>query len=196
MKIDPKTGLLNQAVYRPSPNFDERPLEITLDLIVIHGISLPPGVFGGDDVQDLFMNRLSLDKHAGYQDLANLKVSSHLFIRRTGQIIQFVPFTKRAWHAGKSVYKNRINCNDFSVGIELEGTDTLPYTASQYTQLSNVTMSLIQHYPTLQLEQIVGHSDIAPGRKSDPGAAFDWARYKLLLKNLLASKQNYSKNSY
>lgn len=164
-----------------SPNFNERPLATIVDLLVIHNISLPPGQFGGDYVQALFCNRLDCDADPAFDDLRALKVSAHLLIDRAGIITQFVALHQRAWHAGKSHFDGRDNCNDFSIGIELEGTDTLPYTDAQYVQLARVTYRLFQNFPALQATRIVGHCDIAPERKTDPGSAFDWVRYKQLL---------------
>ncbi len=185
MKIDAK-GLLSSATYTPSPNFDERPHQ-EIDLLVIHNISLPPGEFAGGFVQDFFLNKLDINHHPYFKSLAQLKVSSHLFIRREGEIFQFVPFAKRAWHAGKSLYKGRENCNNFSIGIELEGTDTMPYTEQQYHQLAQTTCALMCTYPKITHDNIVGHSDIAPTRKSDPGPAFDWSYYKKLVCELMSA---------
>ncbi len=188
MQIQPQTGLLVDVKYSHSPNFDERPVTGQIDLLVIHGISLPPGEFGSDDVMALFTNTLNPQKHPYFAHIAEVKVSSHLFIRRDGEIHQFVPFTKRAWHAGKSQFQARENCNDYSIGIELEGTDTVAYTEIQYQQLAAVTVALMQTYPGITLERIVGHSDIAPLRKTDPGEAFAWDRYRQLLNELLVDQ--------
>ena len=156
-----------------SPNQDARPID-DIELIVIHGISLPAGSFGGDAVCDLFTN--CLDTAAPeLADLTGVRVSSHLFVRRTGEVIQFVPFDRRAWHAGASSFRGRAQCNDYSVGIELEGTDTAPYEEVQYEVLSAICAALMVEYRTLE---ITGHSDIAPGRKTDPGPSFDWTRLK------------------
>lgn len=162
-----------------SPNWNERPGG-EISLIVIHGISLPVGHFGGDYVEWLFLNRLDVTAHADFADLAGFRVSSHLFIRRDGTVCQFVPFDKRAWHAGVSRYGERENCNDFSVGIELEGTDAGPYRNAQYECLVRVCDLLIDQYD-IPLTHIVGHSDIAPGRKTDPGPGFDWTRFRSML---------------
>lgn len=164
-----------------SPNFNRRPHATAIDLLVIHNISLPPGQFGGGNVQALFCNRLDCDADPAFDDLRELKVSAHLLIDRSGAITQFVSLFDRAWHAGKSSFEGRTDCNDFSVGIELEGTDTVPYTNAQYTQLARITYRLCHHFPALTPSRIVGHSDIAPERKTDPGPAFDWVRYKQLL---------------
>lgn len=190
MHIDNHSGLLTEAEYSHSPNFDERPDGCVIDLLVIHGISLPPGEFGSDDVASLFTNTLDPNKHPYFETIADLKVSSHLFIRRNGEILQFVPFHKRAWHAGRSQFEARENCNDFSIGIELEGTDTLAYTQAQYQQLAKAAVAIMQAYPAINSQHILGHSDIAPGRKTDPGEGFDWIFFRQLLNNLLVDQHN------
>jgi len=168
-----------QGVHQvPSPNVDQRPLEAVIDLLVIHNISLPPGEFGGPYIEELFCNRLNPQAHPYFKGIAHLKVSSHLLIRRDGEIIQFVPLTQRAWHAGESSFCGRSCCNDFSIGIELEGSDDLPFTEAQYAALTEVSQLILLAYPSITLERIAGHSDISPGRKTDPGEAFDWARYR------------------
>jgi len=181
MQINPKSGIFNGVEYYPSPNCDERPSSTAINLLVIHNISLPPGEFGTNAVIEFFCNRLDHEAHPSYSSIKNLRVSSHLYIRRTGQIIQFVPFHQRAWHAGESSFAGVSRCNDFSIGIELEGTDNLSYTNEQYQQLAIVTQSLMQCYPGITPDRIVGHSDIAPTRKTDPGPAFDWPTYRGLL---------------
>lgn len=143
-------------------------------MIVVHGISLPPGEFGSKAVEDFFTGHLDSSLHPYFATIQTLKVSSHLFIKRTGEIIQFVPFNRRAWHAGESSFQGRTRCNDFSIGIELEGTDTTPYEIKQYEQLVRVIRILMQAYPAITADRIVGHVDIAPGRKTDPGPYFDW----------------------
>ena len=153
-----------------------------MELVVIHGISLPPGTFGSADVEALFCNRLDVELHPAYDSLRDLRVSSHLLIHRTGTCVQFVPFDARAWHAGASSWRGRERCNDFSVGIELEGTDTLPYTAAQYATLSRVFEALRHAYVTLAADAVTGHADVAPGRKTDPGPAFDWDRFRASLR--------------
>ncbi len=168
---------LSDAKQVLSPNFDERPDVSDISLIVFHCISLPPGEFGNDCIDQLFCNRLNPDEHPYFQEIHQLTVSSHLVIKRTGEIIQYVPFDKRAWHAGPSSYQGRERCNNFSIGIELEGTETTPYTDAQYTQLAEVVKALLTAYPNLSTEQITGHSDIAPGRKTDPGESFDWEKF-------------------
>jgi N-acetyl-anhydromuramoyl-L-alanine amidase len=161
-----------------SPNYNQRPAATAVDLLVIHNISLPPGQFGGGYVEQLFCNCLDCDADPALADLQGLEVSAHLLIDRAGVITQFVSFHDRAWHAGESRFEGRSNCNDFSIGIELEGTDTLPYTDAQYARLIRVTHLLCDYFPALTSSRIVGHSDIAPERKTDPGAAFDWVYYK------------------
>ena len=166
-------GWLDEARQLPSPNCDQRPGDEPPSLIVIHNISLPPGEFGGNAVEELFTNRLDWDAHPYYQGIRGLEVSAHFFIRRDGELIQFVPCSMRAWHAGASSWCGRERCNDFSIGIELEGSDELPFTEAQYASLAELTRTLKETYP---VTGIVGHADIAPGRKTDPGPHFDWAR--------------------
>lgn len=170
--------LLNNAVYIPSPNCDNRSDEKDISLVVIHGISLPPGKFGSNAVEEFFCNKLNFNEDISYVEIANLKVSAHLYIKRNGDTIQFVPFNKRAWHAGVSEFKGREACNDFSIGIELEGTDDMAYTAEQYKSLSTALSSIATMYPAIKKESIVGHEHIAPGRKTDPGKFFDWSKVK------------------
>ena len=165
----------------PSPNCDERPDPEDIDLLVIHSISLPPGVFGGDEVEAFFQNRLDPEAHPYFQEIAKLQVSSHLFIRRNGHAQQFVPFHRRAWHAGLSCFDGREKCNDYSIGIELEGTDDASFTAAQYRTLADLTAKIRALYPAITADRIIGHSDIAPGRKTDPGPGFNWERYRNLL---------------
>lgn len=181
MKIDTTTGLLDVARQVNSPNYDDRPQGNDLDLIVVHNISLPPSEFGGPWIEALFTNQLDPSAHPYFEKIHQMEVSSHLLIRRDGEIVQFVPFHKRAWHAGKSEYQGRERCNDFSVGIELEGADEIPYDDIQYQQLAAVISCLCQHYDKLTTDRITGHSDIAPGRKTDPGPAFDWSKLAQLL---------------
>lgn len=162
----------------PSPHCDERPLDDDISLLVVHCISLPEGHFGTPYVHDLFMGQLDVAADPAFKPLAGLKVSAHLVIRRNGRLEQYVPFNRRAWHAGQSSFCGRQRCNDFSIGIELEGTDYSAYTDEQYQQLAAVTEALMLDYPQLRKDAIVGHEDIAPGRKTDPGKQFDWARYR------------------
>jgi AmpD protein len=166
-------GWLPAARRLPSPNCDARPRDMPIELIVIHNISLPPGVFDGDAVIDLFTNRLDWDAHPYYQAIRGLRVSAHFFIRRKGALIKFVPCGLRAWHAGASNWQGRECCNDFSIGIELEGSDELPFSDAQYATLVPLVKRLRQAYP---IRAVVGHSEIAPGRKTDPGPCFDWQR--------------------
>lgn len=185
IRIDTATGLLTGVRQVLSPHFDERPAGTTPDLIVIHGISLPPGQFGGPWIEQLFTGNLRRDAHPAFHDISALRVSAHVVIRRDGAITQYVPFGKRAWHAGQSQYQGRGACNDFSIGIELEGADTTPYTDAQYESLAELVAALLAAYPTLSAQRIAGHSDIAPGRKSDPGPAFDWTRWRHMLRERL-----------
>lgn len=177
MKLDAQAWLEPSAgiSLRPSPNFNERPASVDVSLLVIHNISLPPGQFGTPYVEDLFLNQLDLKADPWFEkNLQGLTVSAHFVIDRSGHITQFVSCDKRAWHAGISQYAGREQCNDFSIGIELEGTDTTAYTDAQYDALAALTQCLRAHYP---LTAVRGHCDIAPGRKTDPGEAFDWTRY-------------------
>jgi AmpD protein len=174
VKIDLKTGLMDGIRHQPSLNCNDRPAETKIDMLVVHGISLPPAEFGSGAIEQFFCGRLDYAAHPYFQTLVDLKVSAHLLINRQGEITQFVPFQQRAWHAGESVFQGRFNCNDFSIGIELEGTDDIAYEKIQYQQLANVIKLLQNAYPEMVRERIVGHADIAPGRKTDPGAAFDW----------------------
>jgi AmpD protein len=171
-------GVAAAAAQVASPNQDDRPEGSTISLIVVHGISLPPGTFGGDGVARLFTNTLDVAADPYYQGIAHLNVSSHFFIRRTGQLVQFVACRRRAWHAGVSSWRGRAACNDYSVGIELEGTDDQPYAPAQYRMLARLARALRRRYP---IRDMVGHSDVAPGRKTDPGAAFDWPKLGRLL---------------
>ena len=180
MKIN-QDGVLDVATQHPSPNQDERPPESEISLLVIHNISLPPGEFGGSWIDDLFLNRLDPSGHPYFQDIFELQVSAHLLIDREGNLVQYVPFSRRAWHAGASCFQGRERCNDFSIGIELEGTDDTPYTDVQYLSLARVTLSLMKNYPGITSSNITGHCDIAPGRKTDPGPAFDWNHFHSLL---------------
>ncbi len=170
-------GIASGARFVPSPNFDERPAGSEISLLVVHGISLPPGDFGGDGVLELFTNTLDPAAHPAYEALGGLRVSAHFFLRRNGELIQFVPCARRAWHAGASAWRGRTRCNDFSIGIELEGADTVPYADLQYDRLARLVRALRRRYP---IADAVGHSDIAPDRKTDPGPAFDWPRLRRL----------------
>lgn len=181
-EIDTAAGLLLRARQVNSSNMDERPVGVQPDLIIVHGISLPPGEYGGPWIDQLFTNQLPADSHPYFKQIEGLKVSTHVLICRDGELVQYVPFQRRAWHAGASNYNGRERCNDFSIGIELEGTDDTPYEAVQYMQLAKVILSLCKHYPSLSIDHVVGHSDVAPGRKTDPGESFDWERLRALIK--------------
>lgn len=168
---------LASAQSVPSPNYDERPANTEVSILVIHGISLPPGCFGGTYVEDFFCNRLDPSKHEYFNQIAGSQVSAHLYIDRKGRTSQFVALTKRAWHAGISSFAGCDNCNDYSIGIELEGTDDTAYTDAQYHVLTLVVKQIMAIYPAIIPTRIVGHSDVAPGRKTDPGDGFDWPRF-------------------
>lgn len=183
MTVDPLTGWLHGVRRVVSPNHDDRPEGSTLDLIVVHGISLPPRRFGNGWIDRLFCNDLPPDGDPYFASVAGLKVSAHVLVARDGAPTQYVPFAKRAWHAGRSSYRGRTACNDFSVGIELEGADDVPYAEVQYAALARVIAALRRAYASLRAAEIVGHSDIAPGRKTDPGPAFDWPHLRRLLAN-------------
>lgn len=176
---------LDNAIRLESPNCDHRDDENDISLIVIHCISLPPGVFENNYIDQLFTNCLDPTEHPYFKDIHRLTVSAHIVIRRTGKITQYVPFNKRAWHAGQSCYKGRTCCNDFSIGIELEGMDNGLYTSAQYRQLTEISVALLKNYVNLSPEHITGHSDIAPGRKLDPGPGFDWNRFHEMLSEKL-----------
>ena len=173
MQINPTTGLLDECKQCSSPNKDARPENTAIDLIVVHSISLPPGVYGSEAIEHFFQNQLNKNQHPYFEEIHALKVSSHVLIKRTGEIVQFVPFHERAWHAGQSNYQGRERCNDFSIGIELEGTDSDDFEDTQYLQLALLVSALQQTYPALT-GNITGHSNISPGRKKDPGTGFNW----------------------
>ncbi len=175
------TGRVAEARWCPSPNFGERPAGSAVSLLVVHSISLPPGHYGGPWIEQFFCNQLNPGEHPYFASIASLQVSSHLLIRRDGELVQFVNLLKRAWHAGRSCFAGQEECNDYSIGIELEGTDTAPYTRVQYQALAHVSALIIRAWPAIEADRITGHSDIAPGRKTDPGPAFDWSRYRRLL---------------
>ncbi|UVJ43331.1 1,6-anhydro-N-acetylmuramyl-L-alanine amidase AmpD [Pseudomonas sp. LS1212] len=177
MQLDSASGWCQGAHHCPSPNFNERPAG-EISLLVIHNISLPPAQFATGKVQEFFQNRLDVTEHPYFEGIAQLRVSAHFLIERDGTLTQFVSCLERAWHAGVSRFDGREGCNDFSLGIELEGTDDLPFTDAQYRVLQALTRQLQAAYPAITLGRICGHSDIAPGRKTDPGPEFDWARYR------------------
>jgi AmpD protein len=178
LRIDPRTGIVASARQVPSPNCDDRPPGAGIDLLVVHGISLPPGEFGGPFIDQLFQNRLDTSAHPSFAGLAGLRVSSHLLVRRDGELVQYVPLGRRAWHAGQSRFGSRTACNDFSIGIELEGADDVPYQPVQYVRLAALLTALSAALPSLAGAPVVGHSDIAPGRKTDPGPAFRWSQLR------------------
>ena len=178
MKLERSSGLLIGAHQVPSPNVDDRPAGMNPEVLVIHAISLPPGVFGGPGVEQLFCNQLPVAEHPFYREIAGLTVSAHFFVRRDGELVQFAPVNRRAWHAGLSFCEGRARVNDFSIGIELEGDDDHPFESAQYDTLTALTRELMTAYPVITRYRIYGHSDIAPGRKTDPGPHFDWPRYR------------------
>lgn len=182
LDLDAATGWLRVARRVESPNCDDRPAGVQPTLVVVHGISLPPGEFGGPWIDALFTNQLPVDAHPYFAAVATLRVSAHVLVRRDGGLVQYVPFHRRAWHAGKSQWQGREGCNDYSVGIELEGTDATAYEPAQYVMLARLVARLCLAYPGLSPERVVGHSDVAPGRKSDPGIAFDWPLLRTLLR--------------
>ena len=178
MRVDVSTGLMVGVKQVFSPYCDERPAGVTPDLIVLHGISLPPGQFGGPWITRLFTGSLPVDAHPYFAELSGLRVSTHLLVRRDGEPLQFVSFNERAWHAGKSSWQGREACNDYSIGIECEGADDVAYEAAQYATLRRVLSMLLEAYPAITHERIVRHSDVAPGRKTDPGISFDWGQIR------------------
>jgi AmpD protein len=173
-----QNAILTQAEYYPTTHCDARPELAEISLLVLHNISLPPNKFGNDYIKYFFTGRLDPSLHPYFKEIFQMRVSAHCLIKRSGEIIQFVPFNKRAWHAGISSYQGVNRCNDYSIGIELEGADHIPYTDAQYASLLKATADIMHAYPDITLGRIVGHNDIAPGRKSDPGVAFDWGRYR------------------
>lgn len=175
------TGRLPQARWCPSPNFGPRPAGADISLVLVHNISLPPGQFGGPAIEQFFCNRLDANEHPYFQTIAGMQVSAHLLIRRNGEMVQFVSLLDRAWHAGRSCFQGQEECNDFSIGIELEGTDEIPFTDVQYQVLADTTNILMAAWPSITGDRVAGHSDVAPGRKTDPGPAFDWTRFHGLL---------------
>jgi AmpD protein len=181
LSLDTISGWVTGARHVPSPNCDERPVGCDIDVLVIHAISLPPCEFGGPWIEALFTNRLPADAHPYFADIHSLEVSAHFLIRRDGELLQFVPVHQRAWHAGQSCCRGRERVNDFSVGIELEGCDDIPFEAVQYRVLAKLSRLLLDSFPGLDEQAIYGHADIAPGRKTDPGPHFDWANYRLAL---------------
>ena len=175
-KVSTDSGLVEPARQQSSPNRDARPAGAEPTMVVLHGISLPPGEFGGPEIDAFFTNTLDFDTHPYFHEIRGLEVSAHLLIRRDGAVTQFVPFTERAWHAGESCFRGTTRCNDFSIGIELEGEDETAYEDRQYTALAAVLRAIFAAYPAISAREVAGHCDIAPGRKVDPGPAFDWLR--------------------
>ena len=183
LHVNPANGLIEPARQCASPNQDERPGGAGPELIVVHGISLPPGDFGGQQIEQLFTNCLDWDADPYFGQIRGIEVSKHVLIRRDGELVQFVPFDRRAWHAGESTFRGRARCNDFSIGIELEGEDGTSYDDRQYDMLQMVVRALLLAYPVISAREIAAHSDISPGRKTDPGPAFDWLRLYDALSN-------------
>jgi len=181
LNIHVESGLIEGVRFIFSPNFDARPPGSGVDVLVIHAISLPPGQFGGPDIERLFCNALDSGLHPFYHEIEGLEVSAHVLIRRDGEIVQFVPLHARAWHAGESCCEGRTRVNDFSIGIEMEGSDEQPFEDAQYQALGAVTKAIMQAYPAITPARIFGHADVAPGRKTDPGPCFDWERYRRAL---------------
>ena len=182
---------VDQARRVPSPNCNARPSDADISLIVVHNISLPPGEFGNSCIDEFFTNCLDSSAHPFFSEIADLQVSSHFLLRRDGELVQYVPCDARAWHAGRSSWRGRENCNDFALGIELEGTDDIPYTDIQYQRLAALIVALRSAYPGIGADAITGHEHIAPDRKTDPGPAFDWARLKRTLENMLVEKEGH-----
>ncbi len=181
LNIDRDSGLLREATYHPSPNCDDRPASVDPELLVVHSISLPPGEYGARHICDFFQNKLDIEQHEYFEEIKDLRVSAHVLIDRNGGLFQFVPFHRRAWHAGESNFEGRKRCNDFSIGIELEGTDHTAFRTVQYWKLAQIIDVLRATYTSMESCPVVGHSDIAPGRKTDPGSEFEWSRVQRLL---------------
>lgn len=182
-----RTGRVSGVRWCPSPNFGQRPEDADISLLVVHNISLPPGQFGGDAIERFFCNCLDTSEHPYFETIGELRVSAHALIRRDGGVVQFVSLLERAWHAGRSCFDGKEECNDFSIGIELEGADDIPYTPEQYQRLAELSALIMRAWPKITGERITGHSDIAPGRKTDPGPAFDWDQYRHQLATLEAT---------
>ncbi len=182
MNLDTRHEWLEGVRRVPSPNCDERPPGCEIDLLVVHSISLPPGAYGGGAIDAFFTNRLEPGAHPYFESICGMRVSAHVLIRRDGEVVQYVPFPRRAWHAGASCYRGRSRCNDFSIGVELEGTDEDVYEAVQYERLAELARLLMRTWRGITVDRIVGHSDIAPERKTDPGPGFDWVRFQALLR--------------
>ena len=181
MKIDVVSGTVEGVRFAPSPNCDARPSGSAPEVLIVHAISLPPGEFGGTGVEQFFCNTLDRQAHPYYEQIGDLKVSAHLLVRRRGELVQFVPLHLRAWHAGQSQCEGRSRVNDFSIGVELEGCDDTRFEPAQYAVLSELTRALMRAYPAITPARIFGHSDISPGRKTDPGPHFDWLGFRASL---------------
>lgn len=188
MRVDAASGWVEGARFVPSPNCDARPVGAIPEVLIVHAISLPPGEFGGTAIERLFCNSLDAGGHPYFAQIKDLRVSAHLLIRRNGAVVQFVPLHIRAWHAGQSQCEGRTRVNDFSIGIELEGCDDKPFEDAQYDALADLAKHIMHAYPAITAARIYGHSDIAPGRKTDPGPFFDWARLRALLGTRLAAQ--------
>ncbi|WP_273209716.1 1,6-anhydro-N-acetylmuramyl-L-alanine amidase AmpD [Marinobacter subterrani] len=184
-----ETGRLPFARWCPSPNFGPRPEDAAISLLVVHNISLPPGQFGGPEIENFFCNCLDHSAHPYFEAIAGVQVSAHLLIRRDGSVVQFVSLLDRAWHAGRSSFEGREECNDFSIGIELEGADDVPYSSDQYLQLASISDLIMHAWPDITAGRITGHCDIAPGRKTDPGPAFDWAHFRNVLNRTRSARE-------
>ncbi|MFV8784397.1 1,6-anhydro-N-acetylmuramyl-L-alanine amidase AmpD [Microbulbifer sp. SA54] len=184
MKYQVQSGWLSGVRRVPSPHCNSRPDSTEIDLLVVHSISLPPGQYGGSYIDEFFLGQLDIDAHPYFSEIASLQVSAHLLIDRTGRVTQYVPLHHRAWHAGQSAFCGRENCNDFSIGIELEGLDTDTFTEAQYDSLAEVTLAIMDAFPAIDKSRIAGHSEIAPGRKLDPGPGFDWKLFFAKLDDL------------
>lgn len=184
-----QTGRLESARWCPSPNYGPRPEGASINLLVVHNISLPPGEFGGPYIEDFFTNNLNPEQHPYFSTIADMRVSAHALIRRDGSLVQFVSLLERAWHAGRSSFQGVEECNDFSIGIELEGTDDIPYTPEQYRALAEVSTVICSAWPDITCDRITGHCDIAPGRKTDPGPVFDWQEFQQTLQAAQAAKK-------
>ncbi|WP_295799135.1 1,6-anhydro-N-acetylmuramyl-L-alanine amidase AmpD [uncultured Microbulbifer sp.] len=184
VKYQVQSGWLSGVRRVPSPHCNSRPGGAEIDLLVVHSISLPPGQYGGSYIDEFFLGHLDIDAHPYFSEIGSLQVSAHVLIDRDGGVTQYVPFHQRAWHAGQSSFCGRENCNDFSIGIELEGLDTDTFTEAQYRSLADVTVAIMEAYPAIDKSRITGHSDIAPGRKLDPGPGFDWKHFFIKLDDL------------
>lgn len=189
IKVLRETGRLSSARWCPSPNYGPRPQDAVISLLVVHSISLPPGQFGGRYIEDFFTNCLTPAAHPYFSTIVDMRVSAHALIRRDGAVVQFVSLLDRAWHAGRSCFQGVEECNDFSIGIELEGADDVPYTPEQYRLLAELTMVISSAWPAITSDRVLGHCDIAPGRKTDPGPAFDWHGFRASLQTAQSGRR-------